>query len=79
MAAALGAVTDAVAVSGVEDAVTALEVLKNDDAGKAGLLVGGSTVDVDRSRWPQLQGNARWAVDLVQAPESLRAAGDKVR
>jgi chromosome segregation protein len=74
LAAALGAVTDAVAVSGVEDAVTALEVLKNDDAGKAGLLVGGSTVDVDRSRWPQLQGNARWAVDLVQAPESLRAA-----
>lgn len=74
LAAALGAVADAVAVSGVGDAVTALELLKTDDAGKSGVLVGGSTVDVDRAEWPALTDGARWAVDLVSVPEGMRAA-----
>ncbi|MGW5648709.1 chromosome segregation protein SMC [Saccharopolyspora sp. NPDC003752] len=73
LAAALGAVADAVAVRGVTDAVTALELLKADEAGRAGLLIG-SAVDVDRSGWPQLTGSARWAVDLVTAPDGLRGA-----
>ncbi|GGI73786.1 chromosome partition protein Smc [Saccharopolyspora subtropica] len=78
LAAALGAVADAVAVRGVTDAVTALELLKSDDAGRAGLLIGESTVDVDRSGWPQLDGSARWAVDLVSAPQALQAAVTRV-
>ncbi|GAA4855871.1 chromosome segregation protein SMC [Saccharopolyspora cebuensis] len=71
LAAALGAVADAVAVRGVADAVTALELLKTDEAGQSGLLVGGAE-SPDRSGWPP--GAARWAVDLVQAPDELRPA-----
>ncbi|MDR7300733.1 chromosome segregation protein SMC [Haloactinomyces albus] len=74
LAAALGTVADAVAVSGVDDAVSALEVLKTDDAGRSGVLVGEPTVVTDRKQWPELGGNARWAVDLVTAPEALRPA-----
>ncbi|QUH04519.1 chromosome segregation protein SMC [Saccharopolyspora erythraea] len=74
LAAALGAVADAVAVSGVGDAVAALELLRSDDAGQAGVLVGGSTVEGDRSAWPALDGSARWAVDLVRAPDGLQPA-----
>ncbi|GAA2779666.1 chromosome segregation protein SMC [Saccharopolyspora taberi] len=73
LAAVLGAVADAVAVSGVGDAVAALELLHSDEAGRSGILVGGSEVD-DRSAWPELPGSARWAVDLVQAPDGLRPA-----
>ncbi|WP_406689026.1 chromosome segregation protein SMC [Saccharopolyspora sp. ID03-671] len=73
LAAALGSVADAVVVRGVTDAVTALELLKSDDAGRSGVVVG-SDADVDRSRWPQLTGSARWAVDLVSAPDELRGA-----
>ncbi|MFD0922198.1 chromosome segregation protein SMC [Saccharopolyspora rosea] len=77
LAAALGAVADAVAVGGVDDAVTALELLRSDDAGRAGILVG-SAVDADRSAWPELGGSARWAVDLVTAPEAMRPALTRV-
>ncbi|WP_338599358.1 chromosome segregation protein SMC [Saccharopolyspora sp. SCSIO 74807] len=73
LAAALGAVADAVAVDGVGDAVTALELLRSDEAGKAGVLVGG-TATPDRSNWPQLPGGAHWAADLVRAPDGLRGA-----
>ncbi|WP_243792797.1 chromosome segregation protein SMC [Saccharopolyspora gloriosae] len=73
LAAALGAVADAVAVTGVDDAVSALELLKNDAAGKAGVLVGGAA-EADRSSWPTLPDGARWAADLVRAPDGLRAA-----
>ncbi|GAB3275941.1 chromosome segregation protein SMC [Parasphingorhabdus pacifica] len=74
LAAALGAVADAVAVSGVGDAVSALELLKSEDSGRSGLLVGESTTNVDRSRWPELTGTARWAIDLVEVPDELRGA-----
>ncbi|SFS36245.1 chromosome segregation protein SMC [Saccharopolyspora flava] len=73
LAAALGAVADAVVVRGVTDAVAALELLKSDDAGRSGVVVG-SDADVDRAQWPQLPGSARWAVDLVSAPDELRGA-----
>ena len=73
LAAALGAVADAVAVGGVDDAVRALELLRSDETGKAGVLVGGAA-GPDRGSWPQLPGGARWAVDLVQAPDELRGA-----
>jgi chromosome segregation protein len=73
VAAALGAVADAVAVASPAVAVTALGRLKEDDAGRAGLLVGGAAHD-DDGAWPALPDGARWAVDLLDAPEALRPA-----
>ncbi|SDP47859.1 condensin subunit Smc [Actinopolyspora xinjiangensis] len=73
LTAALGAAAEAVAVRGVSDAATALRVLKADEAGSSGLLVG-SGAPPDRSGWPELDDAARWAVDLVRAPEGLDSA-----
>jgi chromosome segregation protein len=73
LAAALGPVADAVAVASGDDAVTALELLRGSDAGRAGIVVGGFGHH-DRSGWPVLPQGARWAVDLVRAPEALRPA-----
>jgi chromosome segregation protein len=73
VAAALGAVADAVAVASTADAAAALERLKEEDAGRAGLLVGGGSYDED-GPWPDLPAGARWAVDLVEVPEALRPA-----
>ncbi|GDY32556.1 chromosome segregation protein SMC [Gandjariella thermophila] len=77
LAAALGPIADAVAVAGGDDAVAALELLRTDDAGRAGVLVGGSSSTVDRSGWPVLPGGARWVVDLVRAPDALRPAVER--
>jgi chromosome segregation protein len=74
VAAALGAAADALAVSDVDVAAAALALLRDQDAGRAGLLVGGAPASADRSTWPQLPAGARWAVDLVAAPEALRPA-----
>ncbi|HEY6425322.1 MAG TPA: chromosome segregation protein SMC [Pseudonocardiaceae bacterium] len=74
VAAALGPAADALAVSDVDVAVAALALLREQDAGRAGLLVGGAPSALDRSSWPELSDGARWAVDLVQAPEVLRPA-----
>ena len=73
LAAALGAVADAVAVATPVDAAAALARLKEQDAGRAGLLVGGAPHDPDRT-WPGLPDGVRWALDLVTAPEALRPA-----
>ncbi|MDT7547673.1 MAG: chromosome segregation protein, partial [Actinomycetota bacterium] len=73
VAAALGAVADAVAVATPAAAAAALAQLKAEDAGRAGLLVGGGAYD-DAGEWPALPAHARWAIDLVTAPESLRPA-----
>jgi chromosome segregation protein len=82
LAAALGAVADAVAVASPDDAKQALELLKADDAGRAGLLVGGATSGLNRSGWPSLPAGAVWAVDVVRAPDALKgsveAALDKI-
>ncbi|HZC13288.1 MAG TPA: hypothetical protein VE270_04630, partial [Thermoleophilaceae bacterium] len=74
VAAALGAATDALAVSDVEGAAAALDLLRAEDAGRAFLLVGGAPSTVDPGGWPALPAGARWAVDLVTAPASLRPA-----
>jgi chromosome segregation protein len=76
LAAALGAVADAVAVASPDDAQRALELLKADDAGRAGLLVGGTQYTVDRSRWPALPPGSAWAVDVVRTPDALRGSVD---
>jgi chromosome segregation protein len=73
VAAALGAVADAVAVSSPADAAAAIRRLQDEDAGRAGLLVGGAAYDED-APWPALPDGARWAIDLVDAPEALQPA-----
>ncbi len=74
VAAALGAAADALVVSDVDVAASALGLLRAQDAGRAGLLVGGARASVDRSTWPELPPGATWAVDLVAAPETLSSA-----
>ncbi|MDX6255925.1 MAG: chromosome segregation protein, partial [Frankiales bacterium] len=71
VAAALGAAADAVAVSSVADAAAALTLLRADDAGRAGLLVGGAP-QVDRADWPA--STLGYLVDKVRAPETFRPA-----
>ncbi len=73
LAAALGAVADAVAVSDVDGATAAIEMLKVNDAGRAALLIGGSDMPAKGDR-PALPEGARWALDVVGSPEPLRAA-----
>jgi len=77
LAAALGPVADAIAVNGGSDAVAALELLRSSDSGRAGLLIGAGGPVPDRSTWPALPPGARWAVDLVRAPEALRPAVER--
>jgi chromosome segregation protein len=72
VAAALGAAADAVAVRDADAAVEALGLLKNDDLGRAGLLLGGG-VPTDRE-WPGLPRHATYAVDVVDCPDDLRGA-----
>jgi chromosome segregation protein len=72
LAAALGAIADAVAVAGPGDAVAALELLKLDDAGRAGLLIGSTGHSTDRANWPTLPPGAGWALELVTMPEVIR-------
>ncbi|MGH3870381.1 MAG: chromosome segregation protein SMC [Pseudonocardiaceae bacterium] len=74
VAAALGAAADALAVADLDVALAALTMLRERDAGRAGLLVGCPPTTPDHSTWPQLPAGARWAVDLVAAPETLRSA-----
>ena len=82
LAAALGPVADAVAVDSARHATDAIILLKDKDAGRAGLLVGadgaegGADIDRagDRGGWPDLPPGARWAIDLVAAPAPVRVS-----
>ena len=73
LAAALGTLADAVAVSDVDSAKAAIELLKGQDGGRAALLVGGADMPAKGDR-PALPDGARWALDLVEAPEHMRPA-----
>ncbi|MDQ0376760.1 chromosome segregation protein SMC [Amycolatopsis thermophila] len=77
LAAALGPVADAVAVQGGEEAIAALKFLKDNDSGRAGVLLGGASYTVDTSSWPSLPDGARWAREVVTAPEALRPAVER--
>jgi chromosome segregation protein len=77
LAAALGPVAEAVAVAGGEDAIAALKFLKSNDSGRAGLLLGGYESEVDTTSWPTLPPGARWAREVVTAPEALRPAVER--
>ena len=72
VAAALGSAADAVAVRDVDSAIGAIGHLKDDDLGRAGILLGGA--DVDDAAWPGLPAGAAYAMDVVECPAELRAA-----
>ncbi|MBZ5737058.1 chromosome segregation protein SMC [Nocardioides mangrovi] len=69
---ALGSAADAVAVVDAGAAVQAIEHLKGDDLGRAGLLLGGGPA-LDRD-WPSLPAGATYAVDVVECPDQLASA-----
>ncbi|HEU4913154.1 MAG TPA: chromosome segregation protein SMC [Actinomycetes bacterium] len=71
VAAALGSAADAVAVTDVSAAEAAIRLLKNDDAGRVGLLLGSDTAYAGEAAAPAPPG-ARAALDLVTAPGALR-------
>jgi chromosome segregation protein len=72
IAAALGSAADAVAVADPDSAVAAIDHLKTDDLGRAGLLVGGGASD--RDGWPSLPAGTAYAVDVVDCPAHVRPA-----
>jgi chromosome segregation protein len=73
LAAGLGVLADAVAVSDVDSAHAAIELLKADDSGRAALLIGGADMPHKGDR-PALPDGAKWALDVVGSPEHLRPA-----
>ncbi|MEO8889466.1 MAG: AAA family ATPase, partial [Jatrophihabitantaceae bacterium] len=75
VAAALGAQADAIAVDSWDDVVAAFELLRTDDAGRAGLIVGTDHRPDTEHRPPISVGaDARWAAQVVTAPERFRAS-----
>ncbi|MDT0202915.1 chromosome segregation protein SMC [Nocardioides sp. AE5] len=72
VAGALGRAADAIAVTGPDAAIGAIDHLKSADLGRAGLLLGGGP-EADRD-WPGLPGDATYAVDAVECPDELRPA-----
>ena len=73
IAAALGAAAEAVTVDGLESAVDVLTAIHAADAGTVGLVIAGPAASGEVKR-PVLAGSARWAADLVTAPDELAGA-----
>jgi chromosome segregation protein len=89
VAAALGAAAEAVAVDGPDTAAEALRLLRRQDAGRAALLLAGTGTGTGTGDGvaagagatagrPDLPDGARWAADLVTAPDALRDAVDRL-
>ncbi|MFE7506380.1 chromosome segregation protein SMC [Promicromonospora sp. NPDC057488] len=75
VAAALGPVADAVAVAGVDEAVDALRLLRDEDAGRASLVVGSErTASAVERPAVDLPAGTRWATDVVQVAGPASAA-----
>ncbi|MEA2472021.1 MAG: chromosome segregation protein [Thermoleophilaceae bacterium] len=72
VAAALGSAADAVAVTGSEAAVSAIDHLRGSDLGRAGMLLAGAPA-ADRD-WPGVPASATYAVDVVGCPDGLTSA-----
>ena len=72
VAAALGPAADAVVVTGAQAAVSAIGHLKDQDLGRAGLLLGGD--GAAEQDWPALPEGTRYALDVVSCPGELRGA-----
>ncbi|MER6940293.1 AAA family ATPase, partial [Nocardioides sp. NPDC000441] len=64
--------SDAVVVESAERAVGAIEHLKTEDLGRAGLLLGGSPEET--GGWPALPAGAEYALDVVECQPVLRPA-----
>ncbi|GGG06889.1 chromosome partition protein Smc [Rhodococcoides trifolii] len=71
VAAALGAAADAVTVDDADGARAAVQALKDGDGGRAAIVhrIAADAANVDRSI-----GDARWALSVVDASESVRGA-----
>ena len=68
VAAALGNCSDAVVVRDAGSAAAAVKLLKDDDAGRASLLLADAAGTDPRSSGGELPAGASWAADLVTAP-----------
>ncbi|MGN6721798.1 MAG: chromosome segregation protein SMC, partial [Marmoricola sp.] len=68
VATALGAAADAVAAQDLDAAIDAVGMLRDEDLGRAGLLLGGGSADRD---WPALTGGAVYAVDVIDGPSEF--------
>ncbi|WP_088317419.1 chromosome segregation protein SMC [Kineosporia sp. R_H_3] len=77
VAAALGVAADAVVVEDAGRADAALRLLKDDDAGRAAVLVAGAPRPAPGQR-PALPAGARWVRDLVHTPAALEGAVDRL-
>ncbi|WP_418063569.1 chromosome segregation protein SMC [Pimelobacter simplex] len=73
VAAALGAAADAVAVTDADTAVAAIDHLKTEDLGRAGLLLGGGESETPAS-WPALPAGVAYAAAVVECPAPVRPA-----
>lgn len=79
VAAALGAAADAVAVDGPAAAADAFALLKDDDAGRAGLLVAGGPAGPPASaERPAAPAGSAYLLDAVAVPPALRAAVERL-
>ncbi len=78
VAVALGTLADAVATESLDDALDAVRWLKSKDEGRASFLVGGGLKGDGftgaASDRPVLPEEARWASDVVKAPDILHQA-----
>ncbi|WP_432485399.1 chromosome segregation protein SMC [Kineococcus esterisolvens] len=74
VAAALGAAADAVAVAGPEEAAAAIEHLRAEDAGRAGMVVAGAAAPDATPAAAGLPDGARAALALLKAPAELAGA-----
>ncbi|MFC9089816.1 chromosome segregation protein SMC [Nocardiopsis dassonvillei] len=74
VAAAFGTAAGAVAVSDPDTAVAALDLLRSEDAGRAGIVIAQAVPAVPRGEWPALPSGVRYALDAVVAPEHLAGA-----
>ncbi len=78
VAAALGWAADALAVDSAQGAQRAIASLRQNDAGRAGLLVAATAGPVDVVNWPSLEGRGVWARDVVTCPEAVRPAVEQL-
>ncbi len=78
VAAALGWAADAVAVDTMKSAQHAIATLREQDAGRAGLLVTATATTVEVASWPKLEAGAVWARDVVTCPDTLRPSVEQL-
>ncbi len=78
VAAALGSAAEALVVGSLAAAATALDALRASDSGRASMLVAESATRVDPGAWPRLEGDDRWAREVVTCPDSVRPAVEQV-